>query len=417
MKFYTNVFSMGNKIYVRGFDNNERVEYTLHYRPYMFVEAKDGLYNTINKKSVKKLEFDSIKDAKNYIEKYGDVENFPLYGLDNFPYVFINDEYRNQIQYDPSLVSKVSLDIECIADEGFPNIREADKEITAITIRKNGYNIVFGCGEFKNNDPKTKYYKCVDEKTLLHKFLIIWNDKHIRPDIVTGWNIEFFDIPYLHNRIKNVCGPEYAKKLSPWELVFEKEIIFNGKPNQTYELKGISCLDYLQVYKKFKFGNQESYKLDYIAQEELGEKKIDYSEYGSILELYKNNFQKFIEYNIHDTVLVDRLDDKLKFIEQIMAFAYDAKVNYIDTMTTVRPWDVIIHNYLIQRRIVIPRFTEQKITETLVGGYVKNPKIGLSKWVVSFDVNSMYPTNIVQFNIGPDTQITKKHLKKLLDTK
>jgi DNA polymerase elongation subunit (family B) len=214
-----------------------------------------------------------------------------------------------------------------------------------------------------------------------------------------------------------VCGDTYARQLSPWGVVFEKEILFNGKKNQTYEVKGISILDYLQVYKKFKFGNQESYKLDYIAQEELGEKKIDYSEYGSILELYKNNFQKFMEYNIHDTVLVDRLEAKLKFLEQIMAFAYDAKVNYNDTMTTVRPWDVIIHNYLLARRIVIPRFKKQEMINPLVGGYVKNPKIGLSKWVVSFDVNSMYPTNIIQFNISPDTRVTKTHLLNMLKHK
>jgi DNA polymerase elongation subunit (family B) len=408
---------MNDIMYVRGFENGERIDYKIEYRPYMFVADKTGRYNTLDGTSAKKLEFDSIKDAKDYINKYGDIDNFPLYGLENFPYVFINDEYPGQISYDPSLVSIVSLDIECIADQGFPSITKADKEITAITIRKNGYSLCFGCGDFVTKDRTVKYFKCENEKDLLHKFLMHWNEKYVRPDIVTGWNVEFFDIPYLYNRIKNVCGDTYARQLSPWGVVFEKEILFNGKKNQTYEVKGISILDYLQVYKKFKFGNQESYKLDYIAQEELGEKKIDYSEYGSILELYKNNFQKFMEYNIHDTVLVDRLEAKLKFLEQIMAFAYDAKVNYNDTMTTVRPWDVIIHNYLLARRIVIPRFKKQEMINPLVGGYVKNPKIGLSKWVVSFDVNSMYPTNIIQFNISPDTRVTKTHLLNMLKHK
>jgi DNA polymerase elongation subunit (family B) len=155
------------------------------------------------------------------------------------------------------------------------------------------------------------------------------------------------------------------------------------------------------------FGNQESYKLDFIAQVELGEKKIDYSEYGNLLELYKNNFQKFIEYNIHDCVLVDRLDDKLKFLEQTMALSYDAKVNYPDVMTTVRPWDIIIHNYLLEKNIVIPSLRKQLMEGSLIGGHVKEPKIGLSKWVVSFDLNSLYPHLIMQYNISPETFVTK----------
>jgi DNA polymerase elongation subunit (family B) len=161
------------------------------------------------------------------------------------------------------------------------------------------------------------------------------------------------------------------------------------------------------LYRKFSFGNEESYKLDYIAQIQLGEKKVDYSEYGDLLGLYKNNFQKFIEYNIQDCVLVDRLDEKLKFIEQVMALAYDAKVNYADTMTTVRPWDVIIHNYLLDRRIVIPQFKNSKEQFELVGGHVKEPKLGLSKWVVSFDLNSLYPHLIMQYNISPETFVTR----------
>ena len=167
-------------------------------------------------------------------------------------------------------------------------------------------------------------------------------------------SIEFFDIPYLVNRIKKLLGTKNANRLSPWGFIEERKVEFRGKQNQTYNIAGISTLDYYQLYRKFTFGNQESYKLDYIASIELGEKKLDFSEYGSLLELYKRNFQKFIEYNIHDVVLVDKLEDKLKFIELVIAFAYDAKVNYSDVMTTVRPWDIIIHNYLLDRRIVIP---------------------------------------------------------------
>ena len=403
MKFYTSVFQRGDKIYVRGYEDGQKVEFIEKYKPYLFLPKKDGFYRTLEGKGVDKMQFESIGDAKDFMEKYKDVSNFEYYGLTHFQYLFIYDYYNGEVQYDPSLVSVVTIDIECAADEGFPDIEKADKEITAITLRKNGQNIVFGCGEYIEHAPNIKYIRCKDEYELLDKFVKVWNHPTWKPDVVTGWNIEFFDIPYTVNRIKMVLGDAEAKKLSPWGILDEKEVEFRGKQNQSYNPAGIAVLDYYQLYRKFMFGNQESYKLDYISQVELGEKKIDYSEYGSLLELYKNNFQKFIEYNIHDCVLVDRLDEKLKFIEQVMALAYDAKVNYQDTMTTVRPWDVIIHNYLLDRRIVIPQFTPSREEFELIGGYVKEVKPGLSKWVVSFDLNSLYPHLIMQYNISPET--------------
>jgi len=407
MKFYTSVYQRFDKIYVRGYEDGQRVEFVEKYKPYLFLPKKDGFYRTLEGKQVDKMQFDSISDARDFCEKYKDVSNFDYYGFNNYQYVFMYDYYNGEIQYDPSLVSVVTIDIECAADEGFPDIQKADKEITAITLRKNGKNIVFGCGEYVAHNEETKYIRCKDEYELLDKFIKVWNHPTWKPDVVTGWNIEFFDIPYTVNRIKNVLGEDQAKKLSPWGILDEKDVEFKGKKNQTFSPAGIAVLDYYQLYRKFSFGNQESYKLDYISQVELGEQKVDYSEYGSLLELYKSNFQKFIEYNIHDCVLVDRLDEKLKFIEQVMALAYDGKVNYHDTMTTVRPWDVIIHNYLLDRRIVIPQFEASREEFELVGGYVKEPKIGLSKWVVSFDLNSLYPHLIMQYNISPETFVKR----------
>lgn len=400
MNFYTSVVQRGDKIYSRGFTDGKRDTEIEQYKPYMFIQKPNGKYKTLDGKPVERLDFDSISEAKDFLQRYSDVSNMEIYGLDAYAYTYIFDNFRGEINYDPNIINVVTIDIECAADEGFPDIEAADKEITAITLRTRGQSIVFGCGEFVNNDPDVAYIRCINEQKLLVKFLEIW--EKLDPDIITGWNIEFFDIPYLVNRIKNLLGFAEAKKLSPWGILVEKNVEFRNKQNQSYNPLGVSVLDYYQLYRKFTFGNQESYKLDYIAQVELGEKKIDYSEYGNLLELYKNNYQKFIEYNIHDCVLVDRLEDKLKFIEQVMAFAYDAKVNYNDTMATVKPWDVIIHNYLLERNIVIPQFKKQSDDEALVGGYVKEPKIGLSQWVVSFDLNSLYPHLIMQYNISPE---------------
>jgi DNA polymerase elongation subunit (family B) len=405
MKFYTDVYQKFDKIYVRGYEDGKRVEFIEKYKPYLFLNTKDGSgsYRTLDGKRVGKMRFDSINEAREFMKSYESVDNMEFYGLTNFQYLFMYDYYQGEINYDPTLVSVVTIDIECAADEGFPSISKADKEITAITLRKNGKSVVFGCGEFTTDDENIKYIRCKDEHNLLVNFLKVWNHESFKPDVVTGWNIEFFDIPYLVNRIKNLLGESEAKKLSPWKMLDERVIEYKGSTNQVYTPVGIAVLDYYQLYRKFSFGNQESYKLDYIAQVELGERKLDYSEYGSLLELYKNNFQKFIEYNIYDCTLVEKLEDKLKFIEQVMALAYDAKVNYNDTMATVRPWDVIIHNYLLDRRIVIPQFTPSQEQFELVGGYVKEPKLGLSKWVVSFDLNSLYPHLIMQYNISPET--------------
>lgn len=404
-KFYTNVFMRGNRIYVRGFDKGLRFTDVVNYNPYLFIPKQSGKYKTLEGRPVEKLDFDSISEARDFLSRYDQVSNMEIYGLTSFTYLYIYDNFKGDIDYDPKLVNIATIDIECAADEGFPDIQKADKPITAITIRSRNRNFVFGCGEYNNSCDKTFYVKCRDEYELIQKFLECW--EHLDIDIVTGWNIEFFDIPYIVNRIKNIFNEREAKRLSPWRILDEKIVEFRGKENQSYNPAGISVLDYYQLYRKFMFGNQESYKLDFIAQVELGEKKIDYSEYGNLLELYKNNYQKFIEYNIHDCVLVDRLDDKLKFLEQTMALSYDAKVNYPDVMTTVRPWDIIIHNYLLDQGIVIPPIKKQQIEGNLIGGHVKEPKIGLSKWVVSFDLNSLYPHLIMQYNISAETFVNR----------
>jgi DNA polymerase elongation subunit (family B) len=407
MKFYTNIFQRGDKIYLRGYENGESIKDIIHYKPYLFIPKKNGKYSTIDGKDLDKIEFDSIKEARDFIKQYDDVSGFEIYGLTNFLYTFIYDNYPGEIVYDPSLISVVSLDIECASDDGFPNIQQADKEITAITLRKNNHSYVFGCGDFVSNDDTISYLKCKNEYELLTNFIKLWNFKSISPEIITGWNIEFFDIPYLINRIRKLLGKEEANKLSPWNIIEERTVEFKGKENQTFNIAGVSNLDYYQLYRKFKFGNQESYKLSYIAQvEEIGD-KLDYTEYGSLDSLYKNNYQKFIEYNIQDTVLIDKLDEKLGFIQQVMAFAYDAKVNYSDTMTTVRPWDVIIHNHLLDKRVSIHQFKKQSRSESLVGGYVKDVRIGLNRWVVSFDLDSLYPHLIMQYNISPDVFVER----------
>ena len=418
MTFYTNIYSRGSKIYRRGYYRGKRVKDVIEYKPYLFILSPNGEYKTLDGRAAEKIEFSSIPEARDFIKRYQDIENFEFFGLNNYQYAFINDEYPDEIDYDPTLVSIVSIDIETPTDQGFPDPQTAAVPISNISLKKKDKIVVFGTKFYKSKDSNVHYVMCKDEKDLLTKFLILWNHEDWTPDIITGWNIEHFDIPYIVNRIARVLGESDIKKLSPWGMVNEREIIrgksmarggkdIEQRVDKVYELVGISSLDYIELYKKFSFKNQESYKLDHIANVELGENKLDYSDYGSLFDLYEKNYELFVDYNIHDVVLVDKLDDKLKLIEQVMAFAYDAKVNYNDTMTTVRPWDVIIHNYLLKQKIVIPQNTKHFMPGDLVGGYVKEPKVGLSKWVVSFDLNSLYPHLIMQYNISPETLVKK----------
>lgn len=403
--FYTSCHTHGDHVLVRGFDGTKRFMKTVKYKPYMFVrsQSKQGKYKTIKGDPCDKLAFPSIKEARGFIKQYKDVEGLKLYGITNFEYLYLYDTYHRgtDVAYDPAEIVVAGIDIEVASDDGFPSIIDASKEITAITVRVGPIKHVFGCGVFVTNNPNVKYYKCVDERVLLETFLTIWNG--INPDVIIGWNIEGFDIPYLINRITNVINFTAAKRLSPWKLLREKKVMIFNREVQIWTVVGVNVLDYLQLYKKFTYNQQESYKLDHIAMIELGEKKLDYSEYGSLLNLYKQNYQKFIEYNIHDVDLIFKLDDKMKLLDLVYAMAYDARVNMADVLGTVKLWDIIIHNYLMDRRTVVEPINIPEQSMQIQGAYVKDPIVGLHKWIVSFDLTSLYPHLIMQYNISPET--------------
>ena len=408
MHFYTNVTRHRNNILVRGIKDGVPYKKSVRYKPHLFITTnKSSKYKNLKGDSVGRVDFDSMSEAREFVDQYQGVAGMDIYGLTDYTYLFVHDAFPGEIRYDPSQISVVSLDIECSIEGGFPDIGVAGNEITAITISRNGKRTVFGCGEYQEHQKNIKYYRCVDEKALLSAFLEVWNGSEYSPDVITGWNIEFFDIPYLVNRIKRVLGDKDAERLSPWGILREYQVEIRGRKNQAFTPFGVSVLDYLNLYKKFTYTQQQSYRLDYIAQVELNEQKLDYSEYDNLDDLRFKNFQKYIEYNIHDVDLVDKLEDKLKLIELVYALAYDAKVNHEDTLGSVKQWDVIIHNYLRQRNIVIPQFDKNNNNKSLVGGYVKEPKVGLSKWVVSFDLNSLYPHLIMQYNISPEMFITR----------
>lgn len=411
-EFYTNVSQHGNYLYERGFNaDGKRFEHRIKYEPYLFTTANAQTgYTDIHGNPVQPKNFDSIRDARDFLKKYEEVEGFNVYGLDRFPYVHIYDKYR-KFEPDTKRVNIVNIDIEVMSDDGFPEPEDANHEITAIAMRRRDLTVVLGCGDFDADNfkyieqRKVYYIKCNHERHMLMKFLDVWNE--MDPDVVTGWNTEFFDIPYLVNRITKVCSEEAVKRMSPWGIIMEKKVYRQGsdKQSQTFQLFGISALDYLAVYKKFRLQPRESYRLDYIAEVELGAHKLDYSEYGNLNALYEQNYQMYIEYNIHDADLIFDLEEKLGYLEQVFTIAYDAKVNFSDALASVLIWDVIIHNYLMDQNKVVSNRKVFNINRRIEGGYVKEPYVGMHKWVMSFDLNSLYPHLIQQYNISPDTAV------------
>jgi len=402
---------IGDKFLVRGYDNGEYFQIRDDYQPTLFVSSnKETNYKTLDGQYVQKIKPGTVRETREFIKQYEFVDNFQVFGNERFIYQYISDKYpQDEVKFDISKIRLYTMDIETKSENGFPDVEAADQEMLLISMQD--YNtkeiITWGVGAFKLKQDNVYYKQFNNEFDLLNDFIQWWINN--TPDIVTGWNIQMFDIPYLAKRLYRVLGEKTARRLSPWGLVSPKELYIKGRRNIVYDIGGITQLDYLDLYKKFTYTNRESYRLDYIAQVELGQNKLDHSEHDTFKDFYTNGWQKFVEYNIIDVELVDRLEDKMKLIELALTMAYDAKVNYNDVFYQVRMWDTIIYNYLKKRNIVIPpKLSEQK-DEKYAGAYVKEPKPGKYDWVVSFDLNSLYPHLIMQYNISPETLRDARH--------
>ena len=405
----------GNFILLREVVNGERKNRRIKYSPTLFASVeKPTKYKTLHGGYVTPVVQPSMKEAKEWVAQYADQYGV-IHGNTQYPYCFISDNFKGQVDWDMDHILIVTIDIEVECENGFPSPKDAAEPMLSITIKNHQSKriVVFGIGEFKNERDDVTYIQCQDEVHLLKEFLVFW-EKH-QPDIVTGWNTEFFDIPYLCNRITKLFGEDELKRLSPWGGVQPREVYQMGRHHQVYNIQGVAALDYFDLYRKFTYTNQESYRLDHIAFVELGERK-DGNPYETFREWYQKDYQSFIEYNITDVELVDKLEDKLKLIELCLTMAYDAKVNYTDVLGTVRYWDILIYNYLKDKNIVIPmKNAHQQKVEKFEGAYVKDPIVGMHKWVMSFDLNSLYPHLIMQYNISPETLMRDTNDKVSVD--
>jgi DNA polymerase elongation subunit (family B) len=415
MKFFTSVNRYGSQIFYCGYnESGYRIENKVHFKPTLFVKAnKPSEWVALDNTPVEPIQFESMREATDFISRYEDVEGFKVYGNTNFVQQFITERFPNEIPWDINDINIVNFDIEVASDDGFPRPEEASQPIISIALKSSKSSIyhVWGLGDYDYTKCEVEmygdliqYHKCATEEELLAKFHKYWCDN--RPDIITGWNCRFFDVPYIVNRIRKIGSDEAAKRLSPWNRVNENNITIQNRTNYGYDIVGIQQADYLELFKKFgySYGTLESYKLDHVANVVLGDRKLSYEEVGNLYTLYQTNHQKFIDYNIKDVQLVNRLEEKMGLISLALTMAYKAGVNLETTFGTTAIWDSIIYRELNKKKIALPPNIHTSKTD-YPGGYVKDPQVGKHEWVVSFDLNSLYPNLIVQYNMSPETLV------------
>ena len=368
---------------------------TFRYKKYAYQKDKSGTYISLYGDKLKR------------ITKW-DNEQEGLFESDVNPEIrVLVDNYTDSDELSVGHRTMI-FDIEVEITEGFPDIKKADNVITAI-----GFNdpttdeyfcyVLDSKDRYRGNQKnKNEIVKCfTDEYDLLNAFFMKY--LKIKPTILTGWNVEFFDIPYLFNRACRIVGQNIAELLSPIRVVQWSDF-GNGK----YKIAGVNVLDYLQLYRKFTFSERSSYRLDDIGKFEVGEKKVPYE--GTLNDLYENDLEKFIDYNIQDVKLIKKLDEKLDFIEIARGIAHLGHIPYESVFMSSRYLEGAILVYLKKQGIIAPnkpRRIEKKSDDKFVGAYVQEPQKGKHNWVFDLDITSMYPSCIMSLNISPETKIGK----------
>lgn len=410
--FYTYTQVLGNNILVRRYENGKHYIEKIPFEPTLYIPTtKPNAWRTLyDNRPLEPMRFGSIKEARDFKEQYKDVAGFSIHGMDKWNYQWINENYKGDIEYDLRQVKILFLDIECISDDGsFPDIQAASAPITLISLHLNGVTTVLGLKDFQTEPTDEFVYKKFDSEHEMLKYFVAYNSIH-KPDVWSGWNTSKFDIPYIVNRLMRLFDETMVKQLSPFNYIREKTIEIRGREIQTFDIYGIVDLDYLELYQKFTYNARESYALGFIAQEELGQTKVELPG-ETFHDSYHNHFETFVRYNAVDTLLVKKLDNKMKLIELAFSIAYLIKCNVPDVYKTVLPWEVFIYNFLADRKIAVPP-RRKVLSANFDGAWVKNPTPNLYGWMMSFDFASLYPSIIRQWNLSPE-----KYVQSAYDTR
>lgn len=424
MQFYVSIETVNNEIVERYIDNGVEKTRRVKYTPTMFRHCREeSKYKDIYGKNCAPQTFPTMKDARDWMRRMEDT-GLEAMGMDDFKLSYISDTYGSEIAYDRKFIRVANCDIEVTGDK-FPDPMKAEYEIDAIThydsIDDRFYvfdllNSMYGSVsewdkklaaklDIEGGDEVPKeildrviYLPFQNEKELLLEYINLWETN--RPAIFTGWNVEGFDIPYIMNRVKNVLGERSMKRFSPIGRVKSKIIQNMYGDKEIYSIDGVTILDYLDLYKKYSFTNQPTYALDYIAKYETKRGKLPYD--GPINKLRETNHQRYISYNIMDVESVQAIDKVRGFIDLALSMSYYAKMPFSGVMSPIKTWDAIIFNSLKEQKKVIPQ-VRSHVKQSFPGAYVFEPKPCVRKYIMSFDLTSLYPSIIRQVNISPET--------------
>lgn len=442
-KFYTNIDVRGNIVNLRYVENGEHLFKTITVKPELYIKTNDASKAdavSMHNEPLEKVTFEDKREMNSFLESYKDIDGFSVYGSDNIMNQFVSKMYPGTLKHNASLIKGAIFDIETfsgdieVQEDGtikviegpFPDPETADYPISMLTCHCSTTDTYYtwGLETFKGVkigtyvhdplDPRVGHLNIVyrgfdDERDMLNNMCDWWAE--YAPNYYSGWNVEGFDNPYLTNRVARVCGDGAKNKLSPWGYV-KKNTIKNawGQESTVYDYTGCQMLDYKQLFEKHAYANPDDMKLGTVAEYVLGETKIDHSDEGSINSLYIVNYQKSVVYNIIDVNLIVRMNAKKRFFELTFTLAYICKSNYGDTLGTVKPWSALTYSMLYDKGQRPKLKAAYQGDTSFGGGFVRAVKPGRRRWVVSGDLNSLYPHLIQQFNLGAETIVEPEDL-------
>jgi DNA polymerase elongation subunit (family B) len=386
------------------------------YTRYAYEKAERGEYTSLYGDRLSKI-FKFSKDDPNLFES--DVPETTRILVDTYT--------DSDIPSDGHVI--LTYDIECEMDTGLPDVEKAENELTAIGLHDSAtdhYWVLIMDKDGKMKESKNGNRSVIpfkDERDMCMKYLELY--EYINPTIVTGWNIDYFDTPYLYNRIKRILGVKHANRLSPIGECFWSPY------RKRFFMAGVSYLDYIGLYKSYTYVEMDNYRLDTVAMKELGRGKVEYS--GNLDDLFKTDIEKFIEYNLVDVQLVVDMERKLQFVDLCRGICHAGHVPYEDFVYSSKFLEGAMLCYLKRKNIVAPnkpadrqemmqalRDNEQ---EKFIGAYVKAPIVGKYEWIYDLDLTSLYPSIIMTTNISPETKVAKisnwdaqKFMKGEIDT-
>lgn len=418
--FYTHVTRASNNLFVVGYNTvtGKKINEKIAFEPELFfpTTSQSTPFSTITGQPLQKRSFENMSDAHKAIANSTAMATAGtpcVFGQNRWVYQWIANNWGSlPVKYDASLIRVAMLDIETTTKYGFPDSKNPMEQIVVITIKCGKKLKVFGLHPWKQDNarcdlPPVDYVECHDEHDLLEKFINFIIE--LAPDIITGWNTSYFDLPYIYNRIVKIFGDgniekgeEIANNLSPLNKCEVVECFVNNRPAVKLVIDGIHTIDYLDLYKKFELTPRADYKLETIVEIELGKHKLD-AGFNTYDEWYRNGWTSYVDYNIVDVLLIDELDAAKKFLQLSYELVYGSYCMPGDVTSPIRLWDQIIWTTMIKNNVVIwISNNADRDAEEYEGGFVVQTIPGKYGHIMSFDVASEYPHVMSQFSISPE---------------